>query len=99
MAPWPHCAAHSTASLCWTLSQPCSFSLQSSKVVQGLTGLRNLGNTVSANPGTQLGAPSHTRPSAGTSMGQRGALSLCLTPQHPHSHPGVSLRPNPNGAS
>uniref|UniRef100_A0A672UDK9 Ubiquitin carboxyl-terminal hydrolase n=1 Tax=Strigops habroptila TaxID=2489341 RepID=A0A672UDK9_STRHB len=32
-------------SLCWTLSQPHSFSLQSSKVVQGLTGLRNLGNT------------------------------------------------------
>ncbi|NXD88314.1 UBP2 hydrolase, partial [Halcyon senegalensis] len=28
-----------------SLSQPCSLSLQSSKVVQGLTGLRNLGNT------------------------------------------------------
>ncbi|NWH42670.1 UBP2 hydrolase, partial [Fregata magnificens] len=27
------------------LSQPCSLSLQSSKAVQGLTGLRNLGNT------------------------------------------------------
>ncbi|NXX80836.1 UBP2 hydrolase, partial [Urocolius indicus] len=27
------------------LPQPCSFSLQSSKAVQGLTGLRNLGNT------------------------------------------------------
>ncbi|NXS57887.1 UBP2 hydrolase, partial [Brachypteracias leptosomus] len=31
--------------LCWALSQPCSLSLQSSKAVQGLTGLRNLGNT------------------------------------------------------
>ncbi|NXP49402.1 UBP2 hydrolase, partial [Heliornis fulica] len=28
-----------------SLSEPCSFSLQSSKAVQGLTGLRNLGNT------------------------------------------------------
>ncbi|NXN28737.1 UBP2 hydrolase, partial [Nycticryphes semicollaris] len=28
-----------------TLSSPCSLSLQSSKAVQGLTGLRNLGNT------------------------------------------------------
>ncbi|NXW45049.1 UBP2 hydrolase, partial [Nyctiprogne leucopyga] len=34
-----------TASLCQALSQPCSLSLQSSKTVQGLTGLRNLGNT------------------------------------------------------
>ncbi|NXR09268.1 UBP2 hydrolase, partial [Semnornis frantzii] len=30
---------------CWALCQPCSLSLQSSKAVQGLTGLRNLGNT------------------------------------------------------
>ncbi|NWI30295.1 UBP2 hydrolase, partial [Sula dactylatra] len=34
-----------TVGLCWALSQPCSLSLQSSKAVQGLTGLRNLGNT------------------------------------------------------
>ncbi|NWW92555.1 UBP2 hydrolase, partial [Rhynochetos jubatus] len=34
-----------TASLSWAQSQPCSLSLQSSKAVQGLTGLRNLGNT------------------------------------------------------
>ncbi|NXN76514.1 UBP2 hydrolase, partial [Himantopus himantopus] len=32
-------------SLCQALAQPCSLSLQSSKAVQGLTGLRNLGNT------------------------------------------------------
>ncbi|NXI95817.1 UBP2 hydrolase, partial [Psophia crepitans] len=32
-------------SLGQALSQPCSFSLQNSKAVQGLTGLRNLGNT------------------------------------------------------
>lgn len=41
---WPH------GLLTGSLSQPYSFSLQSSKVVQGLTGLRNLGNTVSACP-------------------------------------------------
>ncbi|NXN44031.1 UBP2 hydrolase, partial [Rhinoptilus africanus] len=35
----------SEASLCWAPSQPCFLSLQSSKAVQGLTGLRNLGNT------------------------------------------------------
>ncbi|NXT92556.1 UBP2 hydrolase, partial [Anhinga rufa] len=35
----------SSSDLCWALSQPCSLSLQSSKAVQGLTGLRNLGNT------------------------------------------------------
>ncbi|NWW50358.1 UBP2 hydrolase, partial [Pedionomus torquatus] len=34
-----------TTSRCWAMSQPCSLSLQSSKAVQGLTGLRNLGNT------------------------------------------------------
>lgn len=40
------------------LSPVLSLSLQSSKAVQGLTGLRNLGNTVSAYQGTWLHSPS-----------------------------------------
>lgn len=49
-------------------SQPSSLSLQSSKAVQGLTGLRNLGNTVSVSPGLWL------------ICGAGGALFLHLAP-------------------
>lgn len=59
MAPWPHWAAYRHSQpIPGTVSVLFSLSLQSSKAVQGLTGLRNLGNTVSVYQGTWLHSPS-----------------------------------------
>lgn len=68
-------------------SQHSSLSLQSSKAVQGLTGLRNLGNTVSVTPA--LLTP-------GTSEGQ-GEPCPFTSPPTPHPQPGISPHPSPHG--
>lgn len=87
-----------TGNVCRALSQPCFLSLQSSKVVQGLTGLRNLGNTVSAYPDTRLHGPSshHTFLQSHMWSGESPVPSPCC--QHSHFHPGGSLHLGPIGA-